>query len=89
MYVVGEQGPELFVPGVGGTIIPNHSLNGKAESTAVAVPPVTVNVINNSGQPVSTRQESNFDGQRYVVDVWLNALARNVGGLRDVVTAGR
>lgn len=27
-YIVGERGPELFVPGAGGTIVPNHRLGG-------------------------------------------------------------
>jgi hypothetical protein len=27
-YIVGEQGPELFVPGGSGTIVPNHRLRG-------------------------------------------------------------
>ena len=27
-YIVGEQGPELFVPGSSGTIVPNHRLGG-------------------------------------------------------------
>lgn len=26
-YIVGEEGPELFVPGASGTVIPNHALN--------------------------------------------------------------
>ena len=29
-YVVGEKGPELFVPGTSGTIIPNDSMRGTA-----------------------------------------------------------
>ncbi len=87
-YIVGERGPEVFVPNTSGTIIPNHKLGGLADSGAAA-PSVTVNVINNSGQQVSAKQESHFDGQRYVVDVWLDALARNVGGVRDVIYAGR
>jgi hypothetical protein len=87
-YVVGEKGPELFVPNTSGTIIPNHQL-GITTGTTTLAPQVTVNVINNSGQAVSARQESSFDGQSYVVDVWLDALNRNVGGLRDVVMAGR
>ncbi len=87
-YIVGERGPEVFVPNTSGNIIPNHKLGGLADSDATA-PSVTVNVINNSGQQVSAKQESHFDGQRYVVDVWLDALARNVGGVRDVIYAGR
>jgi phage-related minor tail protein len=27
-YIVGEQGPELFVPGMSGSIVPNHRLGG-------------------------------------------------------------
>jgi len=33
-YVVGERGPEMFTPGVSGTITPNHALGG---STTVVV----------------------------------------------------
>mgnify|MGYP003132969392 CR=1 FL=1 len=33
-YVVGEKGPEMFTPGVSGTITPNHALGG---STTVVV----------------------------------------------------
>jgi hypothetical protein len=31
--IVGERGPELFVPGTSGTIIPNHALGGGANVT--------------------------------------------------------
>ena len=27
-YIVGEQGPELFVPGSSGNIVPNHAMGG-------------------------------------------------------------
>ena len=27
-YVVGEKGPELFVPGSSGNIVPNHAMGG-------------------------------------------------------------
>ncbi len=86
-YIVGEQGPELFVPSTSGIIVPNHQLGGS--NSQGSAPPVTVNVINNSGQQVNARQESRFDGQSYVIDVWLDAMNRNVGGLRDIVMAGR
>ena len=29
-YIVGEQGPELFVPRTAGTVVPNHQLNSAA-----------------------------------------------------------
>jgi lambda family phage tail tape measure protein len=34
-YVVGERGPELFVPRSSGTVIPNHALSGMGGSTSV------------------------------------------------------
>jgi hypothetical protein len=40
MYIVGEKGPELFVPDVSGTIIPNHRLRGLADGGYVQVPGV-------------------------------------------------
>ena len=27
-YIVGERGPEMFTPGVTGTVTPNHALGG-------------------------------------------------------------
>jgi phage-related minor tail protein len=44
--IVGERGPELFVPKVAGTIIPNHRLaltNGGATAMRQPQQPVTVN----------------------------------------------
>ena len=34
-YVVGERGPELFVPRSSGTVIPNHALAGAGGTTMV------------------------------------------------------
>jgi lambda family phage tail tape measure protein len=34
-YLVGERGPELFVPDVSGTIIPNHALSGGSNVTVI------------------------------------------------------
>jgi len=36
-YMVGEQGPELFVPRTAGTIVPNHKLGGGGGTTNVVV----------------------------------------------------
>jgi len=48
--------------------------------------PITVQLKNESGTPLKqTKSETSFDGQQYVVSVWLDALQRNVSGLRDVV----
>jgi len=43
-YVVGEKGPEMFVPGQNGTIIPNHALGGSGGG-------VTINVGHYYGPP--------------------------------------
>ena len=43
-YIVGEKGPELFVPrGVSGTIIPNHQMGNKPSGIGSAVN-VTYNI---------------------------------------------
>ena len=36
-YMVGEQGPELFVPGKSGTIVPNNALGGSSSNVVVNV----------------------------------------------------
>ena len=36
-YVVGEQGPELFTPGVSGMITPNHALGGASQSISIHI----------------------------------------------------
>lgn len=40
-YMVGERGPEMFLPGQAGSIVPRHSLAGGSASGAAA--PVTIN----------------------------------------------
>jgi hypothetical protein len=48
--------------------------------------PVTVELKNESGTPLKqTKSDVNFNGQEYVVTVWLDALERNVGGLRSAL----
>lgn len=36
-YIVGERGPELFVPGSGGSIVPNNQLGGMGGDVSVVV----------------------------------------------------
>lgn len=62
-YIVGEKGPELFVPKSNGTIIPNNALGGS--------PNVAVNVINQTGTNATAEQQGNirFDGDKYIIDV--------------------
>jgi len=49
-HLVGERGPEMFVPGQDGRIIPNNQMGGSAN--------VTVNVINEGGQPLSVSSQN-------------------------------
>ena len=56
--IVGERGPELFVPGQDGRIVPNHEMGGTGN--------VTVNVINEGGQPLSVsgqKVKKNVNGE--------------------------
>jgi len=48
-YVVGEEGPELFVPGSSGNIIPNHNL-GKGSNVVVNVDASGSSVQGDTGQ---------------------------------------
>ena len=46
---------------------------------------VTVNVHNNTGTPTQARQQTTRNGQEVVVDLFLDAFARDVNGLRTVL----
>lgn len=75
--IVGERGPELFVPKTAGTIIPNHALGGGMN--------VEVNVINQSGTPMAAENKgSQFDGEKYIVNVVLKNID-NYGPLRSAI----
>jgi len=59
-YVVGEKGPELFVPGSNGNIVPNHALGGGGNTAVI------VNDMRGAGAPpVSTTQRMR-NGRREV-----------------------
>lgn len=80
-YIVGERGPEVFMPRQSGTIIPNHAL----ASGAPAAAPV-VNVYNSSPQKTEVKQEAKWDGKRWIVNVVLEAIVNNTGGMRDLIS---
>jgi lambda family phage tail tape measure protein len=76
-YLIGERGPELFVPGSSGSIVPNGG-GGSGN--------VTVNIRNEGGQQVQAKSaRASFDGQGMIVDVVIDAINRNVHGLRTVL----
>lgn len=55
------------------------------KSPQQTIPPVVVNLDNKSGTQMTAQAESNFDGDQWVVSVVLDAVNRNVGGLRNVI----
>ncbi|MEQ6351836.1 phage tail tape measure protein [Ralstonia pseudosolanacearum] len=57
LYLVGEEGPELFKPSGSGSIVPNHALGGGGD--------VTVNVIGAPSQP-EVRQSTDGNGNRQI-----------------------
>lgn len=65
-YVVGERGPEYFVPGVSGQIVPAGGGGG-------------VTIINNTGMPIGGRDRGNVGGRRVIELGVLDALAGAVG----------
>ena len=72
--IVGERGPELFVPGASGTIIPNHAMGG--------VNVDTINItVENTGEQLTPAAQKQLAGQ--VQGIVLSTLAneRRSGGM--------
>lgn len=77
----GDQN-EAFVPLPDGRSIPVSMSGGRGEA-----PNVTVNVINESGEPVEAEETgSSFDGENFILDVVLKA-AHRPGNFRDGLNA--
>ena len=53
-HLVGERGPEMFVPGQNGRIIPNHEMGGGGD--------VTVNIINQGGEQLQAEKQEKRRG---------------------------
>ena len=49
------------------------------------IPPVVVNLENRSNTEMNAQAESNFDGEKWVISVIMDAVNRNVNGLRNVI----
>jgi tape measure domain-containing protein len=77
-YLVGERGPELFVPDQSGAVVPNHQLGAAGTS-------VSVNVINNTPAQVSVRERQE-PGGGVSLDVVVDAMEAR---LADNVATGR
>ncbi len=83
--LMGEAGSEAIMP-------LKRDSQGRLGVTAeggaqTIVPPVIVNVYNNTDKETETTTESEFNGQEYVVNVWLDAYNRNKYGMRDMLGA--
>ena len=56
--------------------------------TQSSTPNVTVNVINQSGQNVTAKQEvKSSSPDNYVINVVLQAITQNKGGMKDAISA--
>ena len=73
-YMVGERGPELFVPSSSGNIVPNGGSGN-----------VTVNVQNNTGSQVAVKKSVSFDTQGMVIDMVIDGISRDVHGIRTIL----
>jgi len=56
-YIVGEKGPELFMPGRSGTVIPNDSLGGGVQVGAINIS------VQNTGDTLSAAAQKQIAGQ--------------------------
>ncbi len=81
-YLVGERGPEVFVPNASGTVIPNHKLgplNSESGKTTW-----NVSVINQTGVEAE-KPTIDIDLETQQLTVWLKAVKTNKLGTRDVL----
>ena len=85
--LVGERGPELFLPGTSGFIANNLALGKIAGARGGA--PVNVTVINNSGAEASTTERDGPNGTRSIEVMIGNAISKNISRGGDVDQAIR
>jgi hypothetical protein len=64
-YMVGERGPELFLPDRGGTIVPTQGMTA---------PNVSIQVVNNGQSKSAQVTQPQFDGTSWVIGVILDDL---------------
>jgi hypothetical protein len=68
-YLIGERGPELFVPNSSGSVVPNGGFGGSS---------VQVNIINETGSQVRKSESApQFDGKKWVQNIILEDVASN------------
>jgi len=90
-YLVGERGPEIFIPSMTGKIIPNSQIKqpgfGAPNVTVNNQPPnFVINIENNSGQEIKAKTSApQVNGGDYIVGVVIDAVASNKQGLGDLL----
>jgi hypothetical protein len=80
MSLVGERGPELFVPSTQGTIVPNEALGGGGDS---------IEIINPPGMPLQgqTRESKQSNGRRtkqIVLSIIADDAAEGGAGIKSI-----
>lgn len=75
-YIVGERGPELFVPPVAGNIVPNNRL-----ASAAAAPQQNIRIVNAFDTSVIGDYLASAAGERVI----MNAVQRNPSAFRQMV----
>jgi hypothetical protein len=69
-YLIGERGPELFVPNTSGSIVPNGKFGGGVT--------VVNNIVNESGTSIHAQQSGPvFDGEKWVQTIILKDVSSN------------
>lgn len=87
LMLVGENGPELLQSS-GSHRIYTANETRRLVGGGAASNNVVVNIINQSGQELESKQQnSRFDGENYVIDVVVRAMESNKGGMRDAIKA--
>ena len=93
-YLVGEEGPEIFVPSSSGTVLSNEaSFGGRVNAGSVNSnsnpTSIRFNVINNTSSEITADNTGVMaDADGYIIDVVLNAAANNKKGFnRNLKTA--
>jgi hypothetical protein len=85
--LVGERGPELFIPGRSGFVATNMSLNSMASKGGGGN--VAVTVINNTGEESSTTERDGPNGDRNIEILIGKAISKNISRGGDVDQAIR
>jgi hypothetical protein len=84
--LVGERGPELFIPSTSGFVANNNAMRQMSGSAAS---PINVTVVNNTGQESSTSEKDGSNGGRDIEVMIGKAITKNIARGGDVDQAIR